>query len=130
MKINLNIHAAAFMLSLLFSIQAYAHHGYPQYKLSEEGISLSGTIMTYRLSNPHSHMTMSIVDDNGEEQIWVIETAATLRGMRSKGFAQNTLKAGDMLTIIANPAVNGDLTAVFRRVEFSDGTVLPTPNPN
>lgn len=130
MKIKLNIHIVAFIFSLLFSIQAYAHHGYPQYDMGGEGVSLRGTIQTYRLANPHSYITMSVANENGVEEIWVIETAPTLRGMRSRGFTPNTLNAGDMATIIASPAKNGDLTAVFRSLELADGTVLPDPNNN
>ncbi len=117
-----------FWLAVL-SLNSWAHHGYPQYNLRESS-PLSGTIISYRMSNPHSHMTLSVVNEDGETEIWAIETLDTLRGMRSKGFTANTLQAGDVVTMMVSPALNGDRTAVFRSVEFEDGRIMPAPEEN
>jgi hypothetical protein len=113
----------------LFSILSWAHHGYPQYNLRESS-TLSGTILSYRMSNPHSHMTLSVANEGGETEIWAIETLDTLRGMRSKGFSADTLQVGDLVTMTVSPALNGDRTAVFRSVEFEDGRIMPAPEEN
>jgi hypothetical protein len=79
--------------------------------------------------DPHSHMTIIVINENGEEELWAVETTDTLRGMRQKGFAADTLKPGDEVTLVVSPAINGDRTAVFRSVEFADGTIMPAPTP-
>ncbi|MBN4053984.1 hypothetical protein JYT97_03770 [Haliea sp. AH-315-K21] len=124
MKKNFKIFSIT-LLVFLATFQAKAHHGYPQYNLGGEGMALHGKIVTYRISNPHSYMTLIVVDDAGEEEVWAIETTDTARGMRTKGFTPTTLQAGDEVTMMVAPALNGDRTAVFRSVELADGTILP-----
>ena len=94
------------------------------------GIALHGTIVTYRVANPHSHMTLIVVNEDGDEEVWAIETTDTVRGMRAMGFTPNTLNPGDVVTIMVSPARNGDRTAVFRSVELTDGSILPEPIDN
>lgn len=115
-----------FAIAVLPSMASWAHHGYPQYNLRESS-TISGTILTYRMSNPHSHMTLSVLNENGETEVWAIETLDTLRGMRNMGFTADTLKPGDEVTMVVSPALNGDRTAVFRSVQFQDGRVMPEP---
>jgi hypothetical protein len=114
------------VIAVLVSMSAWAHHGYPQYNLRESS-TISGTVLTYRMANPHSHMTLSVVNDSGETEVWAIETLDTLRGMRNLGFTADTLKPGDEVTMVVSPALNGDRTAVFRSVQFQDGRIMPAP---
>lgn len=115
-----------FAIAVLPGMSSWAHHGYPQYNLRESS-SISGTILTYRMANPHSHMTLSVINENGEAEVWAIETLDTLRGMRNMGFSADTLKPGDEVTMQVSPALNGDRTAVFRSVQFQDGRIMPEP---
>ncbi len=129
MKTHFKIYSLLVLGVLGFSIQTAAHHGYPQYNMGGPGIVLQGTIGNFRMGNPHSHMTIIVINENGEEELWAVETTDTLRGMRQKGFAADTLKPGDEVTMMVSPAINGDRTAVFRSVELSDGTIMPAPTP-
>ncbi len=129
MKIIFNFKIVVLSCLLGFSIQTAAHHGYPQYNMGGPGVSLQGTIGNFRMGNPHSHMTIIVINENGEEELRAVETTDTLRGMRQKGFAADTLKPGDEVTLVVSPAINGDRTAVFRSVEFADGTIMPAPTP-
>ena len=129
MRTHFKIYSLVLLVLAGFSIQLTAHHGYPQYNMGGPGLALQGTMLTYRMGNPHSHMTMVVVNEAGEQEVWAIETTDTLRGMRQKGFTANTLKQGDEVTIMVSPAINGDRTAVFRSVELPVGTVMPEPEP-
>ena len=116
---------ATLLLALAFSIQATAHHGYPQYNMNGPGIALQGTIGSFRMANPHSYITIIVLNENGDEVLWAVETTDTLRGMRQKGFSADTFKPGDEVTLVVSPAINGDRTAIFRSVELGDGTIMP-----
>jgi hypothetical protein len=129
MKKHFKIWSLVLLGLLVLSTQTAAHHGYPQYNMGGPGIVLNGTIGSYRMSNPHSYMTIIVLNDNGEEELWAVETTDTLRGMRQKGFSADTLKQGDAVKMMVSPALNGDRTAVFRSVELSDGTIMPAPTP-
>ena len=120
---------SAILLGAALSAQSWGHHGYPQYNLGQR-VPMQGTIITYRLGNPHSHMTLRVMNEAGEEEIWAVETTWTLRGMRDRGFTPNMLQAGDEVNLMVSPALNGDRTAVFQSIEFEDGRILPPPDNN
>lgn len=125
MKIR-SSHFIPLLMLCIVSLPAWAHHGYPQYNMRER-VPLHGTIMSFRMGNPHSHMTLEVTNESGETELWAIETTDTLRGMRAMGFTPSSLQPGDVVTIMASPATNGDHTAVFQSVEFEDGRILPEP---
>ena len=54
------------------STQISAHHGYPQYNMGQR-VPMQGTVITYRLGNPHTHMTISVINDAGEEEVWAVD---------------------------------------------------------
>ena len=64
-------------LPLIFSSLAHAHHGSLANSAlydSNELIELEGEITEVLWRNPHARAHLSVVDENGEETVWEIET--------------------------------------------------------
>jgi uncharacterized protein DUF6152 len=108
------------------SSPAFAHHGYSAYDMTKVR-SAKATITSFELANPHSSITCDITGEDGKVEHWAIETGAPMRGMRTMGFTQDTLKPGDVVTIYFYPAKNGSTLGAFSKVVFSDGHVMPPP---
>ncbi len=125
MNTRLLIRSVCVALTLVFCIPAVAHHGYAAYDMTVTE-SLTGTITTFEMANPHSFIEFDVKDKDGNVQHWWVETGATVRGMKASGFTFDTLKPGDKVTIYFSPAKNGKHVGAFKKVILPDGHVLPT----
>jgi hypothetical protein len=87
---------------------------------------MKGTITSFTLTNPHARLTFDSKSSSGVIEHWSLETGQSLRGLKSVGWAFNSLKPGNELTISFHPAKNGSLVGVLVKVVFPDGHSLST----
>ena len=107
---------------LLVSISAFAHHGMAAYDLDRR-ITVKGSVTKFEFVNPHVLLHLTVKDDKGKLVEWVAETGSP-NMMRRSGWTKNTLKAGDQITVIGQPARNGSATMRFLKVVLPDGREL------
>ena len=70
-------------------------------------------------------MYFDVTDDKGNAEHWVAET--TNPGMLNRvGWTRDSLKAGDQVTLIANPNKVGARVVFLQKVVFTDGKELTT----
>jgi hypothetical protein len=121
---------AIFLLAglCLCSAPLLAHHGYAAYDMLTTK-TVKGTVTTFIMANPHSQINMDVKDDTGKVDHWVMEDAATVRGMRASGFEFDTLKPGDEVTIEYRPAKGSVHAGLVLKVTLANGDVLPHPRP-
>ncbi len=95
-----------FVLSLLITGRALAHHGTAiSYDLAKT-VTLSGTVTKFAFSNPHSQVYFDVKDEKGEVVHWAAELNAP--GVLAKGgWTRKTIVPGDQITIIVNPSKSG-----------------------
>ena len=78
MPSSLKLTGATFpWLAFIFSSLVHAHHGSMANSAlydADELIELEGEITEVLWRNPHARAHLSVVDDNGEETVWEIET--------------------------------------------------------
>jgi hypothetical protein len=118
---------AALISTLMVSASMFAHHGYAAYDMTTS-MTMKGTVTSYELANPHSSIAFDVKDASGNVVHWIVETGLPVRGMRASGFASDTLKPGDEITITFNPGKEADKhIGVFKVVTLSDGRVFPVP---
>ncbi len=101
-----------------------AHHGYSAYQMDKE-MTLKGIITDYQMVNPHGQFAFDVKNAKGESEHWVVETSATVRGMRAGGFTKDTFKVGDPISITFNPSVNGTSIGVLVSITGPDGKTYP-----
>lgn len=118
--------AVAFGGSLFISAIAFAHHGYAAYDPDTIN-SLKGTVTSYVVQNPHSSITFDVKGKNGKIQHWSAEFGSA-QTLHAAGWTNQTIKAGDVVTIYCHPAKNGSYTVDLLRIVLPDGqTLFPFP---
>ena len=91
---------------LLASAAAFAHHSFAaQYDPNKE-VTLTGHVTAVEWTNPHTYFYLDVEDENGNVVNWAIEGGAPNQLYRS-GWKPDSLKAGDVITIIGYLARNG-----------------------
>jgi hypothetical protein len=118
---------AGFSCILIASTSLLAHHGYAAYDMTKT-LSMTGTVTSYSMANPHGSIALDVKDADGKLVHWIVETGATVRLMRAQGFTPDTLKPGDTVTVTFSPGKDANKhIGVFIQVELADGEVFPKP---
>ena len=86
-------------LLLAGGIPVWAHHSFAAAYDTSKQITVQGTIVQVRLTNPHSWFFLDVKDANtGAVQRWAFE-AGTPSGMIRNGYKSSEIKAGTVVTI-------------------------------
>ena len=83
-----------------------AHHG-DAGRFIETPISLTGTVVSWRLMNPHSIIVLDVEDEQGEVVRWRAELSGPLALVTTFGWAKDTLKPGDRITMTGRRVKSG-----------------------
>src|SRR6478752_8747469 len=84
-------------LSLTASV-ASAHHSFAAVYNMQQPITVKGTIVEVRLTNPHSWFYLDVKNDAGDVERWAFE-AGTPSGMIRNGYKASVIKTGAEVTI-------------------------------
>ena len=84
---------------------ALAHHG-DAGRYNETVITLTGTVVAFRMVNPHSITLVDVDDDNGEIVTWQVE-GFSANALVNRGWTRETLKPGDRITMTGRPLMSG-----------------------
>ncbi len=112
----------ASLLFTLTALPAHAHHSFAAAYNLQNAIEIKGTIVSVRLTNPHSHFFIDVVNDKGETEHWKIE-AGTPSGMIRNGYSPKVIKTGDVVTIKGFRARDDSTNGMLRELVTADGTV-------
>jgi hypothetical protein len=114
----------AALLCLSFGGSAGAHHSFAAAYNMSESISITGTIVNVRLTNPHSFFFLDVEGDDGQVERWSFE-AGTPSGMLRNGYSPQVIKEGDVVTITGFHARDASQNAgMLRQLVTADGTVF------
>jgi hypothetical protein len=100
-----------------------AHHGRGATYDMKKQITLKGTVARVDWRNPHVVIWMDVKDQTGKVVTWGFENAGVSQ-LAQEGYNRNTLKLGQEITAIVNPAVNGAPTAIVVKVVLADGSEI------
>jgi hypothetical protein len=100
----------------------YAHHGRGAAFDMNKRITLKGTVSKVDWRNPHVVIWMD-VKDQGKVVTWGFENAGVSQ-LAQEGYNRNTLKIGQEITAVVNPAANGSSTAIVVKVILADGSEI------
>jgi hypothetical protein len=122
----------AFLLALLLEFGSapsiYAHHGQAEYDLKST-LTLTGTVAELTLANPHSTLAFDVKDEKGDVTHWVCQFGV-LRDLKAQGWANDTLKPGDVVKVAVHPKRNGDHGGTLvGEITYADGRALPLNPP-
>jgi uncharacterized protein DUF6152 len=111
-----------FVLSIA-ATAAYAHHGRGATYDMKKRVTLKGTVSRVDWRNPHVVIFMDVKDETGKVVTWGFENAGVSQ-LAQEGYSRNTLKIGQEITAVVNPAANGSPTAIVVKVILADGSEI------
>jgi hypothetical protein len=122
---KLSILSAVVVLALVSfgaSVSVQAHHSFAAAYDTSKPITVQGTILEVRLTNPHSWFFLEVKDaPSGKVEKWAFE-AGTPSGMIRNGYKPNELKAGTSVTIRGFPAKDPTQKAgMLQQLTTADG---------
>ena len=104
----------AAVASMISAISAHAHHSNSAYQV-DEIITLTGTVIEWQWSNPHTWLYLTVESESGTEQEWAVEGRAP-GVLRRAGWDSEILKPGEIVTVHASPAKDGRPIGIIARV--------------
>lgn len=99
-----------------------AHHGSSNYDMSKS-ISVKGTVTDFAFINPHSAIYLEAKDDKGNPEKWLVE-ADSPNNLARAGWNRESIKPGEVVTIVGNRTKDGSKVMRLQKVIFSDGREL------
>ncbi len=108
---------------LLISVPLLPHHGASEYDMTKV-VSMQATVTDFQFVNPHTLIDFTVKSDAGKSVEWQGELPSPNLLVR-RGWNRNILKPGDQVTLIGNPAKNGEKGMQIKRLVFPDGRELP-----
>ncbi len=108
----------------LAAIPAATHHSQTMYDGDTE-IEMRGVVEEFDWTNPHTWLYVMINEVDGSSSQWVFESNSTGQLTRV-GWAADSIKAGDEVTVIMHPLRDGTRGGSIVAVHLPDGTVLPS----
>jgi len=103
---------------------ASAHHSFAAVYDMQQRITVKGTIVEVRLTNPHSWFYIDVKNEAGETERWAFE-AGTPSGMIRNGYKASVIKQGAEVTISGFHARDASQNmGMLRELVLADGTVF------
>jgi hypothetical protein len=97
-----------------------AHHGRGATFDMKKQLTLKGTVSQVKWQNPHVLISIDVKDEGGNVVTWTFENSNT-HTLATQGYNRNTLKIGQPVTAVLNPAANGAPLGIIVKVILEDG---------
>src|SRR6202047_1997279 len=117
--------AAAILVLLSLAGSAYPHHGFVSWFDMSRSVTVKGTVTSFDWTNPHSYIYFDVKDEKGVTQKWSAELGAVAMLARA-GWRKDTLKPGDEIILIGNPAKDDKPLMHLDKIVFANGQELAT----
>jgi len=105
MRNRLSVSFAAVVGLLLLSVPMIAHHGGAAFDTAKK-ITIKGTVVDWLWANPHCILRFDVTNDKGEVEHWLAE-ASNPPDLINAGWAKQSLKPGDQVSVTMMPVKNG-----------------------
>ena len=106
--------------ALLYGAVAAAHHSFATQYDANAPVTLTGVVTKVEWTNPHARFYVDVADADGVTN-WNLELASP-NVLRRNGWARDSLKVGDEVTVEGSLARSGAKMANARTVRLADGT--------
>ena len=100
-----------------------AHHSFAAEFDGSKPITLKGVVLQIDSTNPHVWFYITVKDDDGKTVRWACEMGAPHQ-LQQRGWLRDTMKVGDVVTVVGSLARDGSKRANARVVTTADGKTL------
>ena len=97
-----------------------AHHSFAAEFDANRRVTLTGTVTKVEWSNPHARFYVDVKDESGKIVNWDFELASP-NGLMRRGWTRNSLKPGDVITVVGYGAKNSPYVGNASSITMSDG---------
>src|SRR5215469_2256291 len=111
---------AALGMAMLSGSRLWAHHSFAAEFDGGKRVTLKGTVTKVDWRNPHIYVYLNVKDDKGSVVEWACEGGPPNVLMR-EGWARDSVKEGDVVTIEGALAKDGSKRCNSRSVNLPDG---------
>ena len=106
---------------------AAAHHSFAIFDHSQTR-TIKGKVVSFQWTNPHGYIDLDVADGPAGVERYTVELTS-INMLRRAGWKSSDVKAGDEVTAIVAPLVNGDHGGLLLELKMSDGRTLVPPVP-
>jgi hypothetical protein len=109
---------------------AIAHHSFAVYDHTRS-LTLKGAVTKWQWSNPHAYLDIDVKDASGTVKHYTLE-GTSINMLQRTGWRSNMIKAGDQVTAVAAPLLNGEPGGLLLEITLANGEKkeLPVPAAN
>jgi hypothetical protein len=118
--------AAALAAAGALAGPAAAHHSVAMFDFSRE-VVLSGKVVEFQYTNPHSWLIIEVLNEDGTTTNWGFEAEGPSTLTRA-GVGRNTFPPGTEVTVRGRPMRDGRPAAAWIDTTMPDGTTI-SPSP-
>jgi hypothetical protein len=105
-----------------------AHHSFEAEYDSNKPVTLKGTVTKVEWTNPHARFYIDVKDESGNVTNWNLELGSP-NGLMRRGWTRNSLKVGDVVSVVGAQAKDASKMANARAVTLADGKKVFASNP-
>jgi len=106
---------------------AFAHHSFAVYDHTKT-LNLKGTVTKWQWSNPHAYLDIDVKDGQGAIKHYTLE-GTSINMMQRTGWRSNMIKAGDEITAVMAPLLNGEPGGLLLEITLANGEKKELPIP-
>ena len=111
------------LAAVALAVPLAAHHGRGATFDMKKQVTLKGTVAQVKWQNPHVLIFIDVPDETGKVVTWGFENS-NVHTLATQGYNRNTLKFGQPITAIVNPAANGEPLGIIVKIVLADGKVI------
>ena len=104
----------------LTGLPALAHHSFDAEYSRKDQREFTGTVTKVEWMNPHARFYVDVKEPDGKVENWEFELGSP-NGLMRQGWKRDSLKVGDVISVMGNLAKDGSNLANARNVTLADG---------
>jgi hypothetical protein len=102
---------------------AQAHHSFAMFDMSKS-VSFKGTVKELQWTNPHVWIELTVQEKDGP--VTYSFEGAAIAVLKRVGWTKDSIKAGDVVTVVGHPYKNGKPGGSIDHLILADGRKLGT----
>jgi hypothetical protein len=109
------------------ALSATAHHSFAIFDHTQT-VTLRGEVLSFQWTNPHGYIELDVHDGPKNVDRYTIELTS-INMLRRAGWKSSDVHAGDQVTAVIAPLLNGDHGGLLLELKVPDGRTLVPPVP-
>lgn len=108
-------------------LPAAAHHSFAIFDHTQT-YTLKGKVRSFQWTNPHGYLELDVAEGPPGVEHYTVELTS-INMLRRAGWKSSDVHAGDEVTAVVAPLLNGDAGGLLLELKVPDGRTLTPPVP-